>query len=49
VEDLQRNWKIQASAPWNQRGTDALKEEVEGEQSGGEAGEAAQGVGKEGW
>lgn len=49
MKDMQRNCKIQAAVPWDQRGADALEEEVEGEKSRGEAGEAAEGVGEEGW
>ena len=48
MEDSQRACKIKAGVPWDQRGRDALEEEVEGEQSGSESGEAAEGVGEEG-
>ena len=34
--------------PWDQRETNALEEEVEGKECGGEAGKAAEGVEEEG-
>lgn len=48
MKDSQCGCKIDAGVPWDQRGRDALEEEVEGEQSGSEAWEPAEGMGEEG-